>query len=398
MTLAAFFFASSLIYSSSLPSSSKVEIKKIESIGFENDSDMQFIPRSFCVVKDKKKEITKEKIFTFFFILDHVDGVVKVFKKSSNLRFLKQFGPNGAANTRFGNPAACFYNADHKIFGIIDISGKQTLYLFKRTKGTILDSVVKIPDVNGSDIDISGDGKHAVIAGYYEEKGGNIKSKKRTFEMYSINLKGRAQSKNPLLDSFQKYGLTDADVYYKEYFLNRTLPAIGIRSFIDVWGDYVYHIWEGKSRIIKININTGKQVAFNHITPQYIEPFASKELLKARRQREFNKTRKEKEKMSYVRDIYATQKYVFLIYRGPRSKTNCHRMQVYTSEIAFIDDISLPLSFSAKTWLDKNTLQLYSLSKTEATGKYCISVYRINVKNVKKDKNNRKKEALSVKQ
>jgi hypothetical protein len=384
--LAAIIFASSLLFSSS-PTSYKVEIKKIETIGFENDSDMQFVPRSFCVIKDERKD----KTITLLFILDHRAGVVKVFKKGKTLRFLKQFGPNRSANTKFRNPVTCFYNATHKKFGIIDGGSKRTLYLFNRKRGTAFNSADEIIDVNGYDVGLSGDGKHAVIAGYYKEKSSNTQLKNKTFELYSIDLKDETQKKNPLLQSFEKYDLKDAGKYHEEYFMNRTLPAIGIRSFIDVWGDHVYHVWEGKLRIIKINIVTAEQTIFDYKTQYYIEPDATKELLEARRQKDYLKTRKERDKMSFVRNIFATQTYVFVIYRGPKNGTNFQRMQIYTSEGVFIDDIPLPIDYYAKTWLDKSTLQLYSLSRIAATRKYCMSICRIDVKNKNLGKENKKK-------
>ncbi len=141
------------------------------------------------------------------------------------------------------------------------------------------------------------------------------------------------------------------------------MPAIGIRSFIDVAGDYVYFVWEGKLKIIKIDLKTGEQVAvFGHKTKHYIEPFASLKLLEGRLEKDFTKTGNERVNMSLVRDIFATPRHVLVVYEGPT--TGNFRLQVYTPEGRFLDDIAIPGNPGQNTWFEKETYTLYSLLST----------------------------------
>ena len=187
----------------------------------------------------------------------------------------------------------------------------------------------------------------------------------QTYELYSIDLD--TKQINYLLPSYKKYHLANEEEYQREYFKKPRLSAIGIQAFIDVSEDYVYFVWEGKLKIIKIDLRTGKQISvFGHKTNYYVEPPVPK---KTPRQL----TRAEKARMSFVKDVFATPQHVFVVYEGPNRGN--FRIQMYTSEGKFSGDIPFPGSTYQNMWFEKESYTLYSLLKDKKESR--VLVYKI---------------------
>jgi hypothetical protein len=300
-----------------------------------------------------------------YLIPDHKAGHVKVFEKNGKfLKLVKKFGPKGFGKDEFGKPAYCFYNSDESKFGVIDARIRE-VYIFDRLGRVNFTPVSTVRKVEGYDMKLAGDGKQLIIAGYMPGK------EKKTYELYRINLE-KTKQRDYLVSSPEKYGLSD-DEYQIEYFGKRTLPAIGIRSFIDVQGDDAYFVWEGKLNIIKINLVTKDKTAFGHKTAHYIEPSATPELLKGRIERDYTKTKNERTRMSFVRDIFATPRHVFVAYEGQ----NKFRLQVYTPEGTFLDEIAIPGNPGRKMWFDKSSYTLHSFSENSENKEPQILIYKV---------------------
>jgi hypothetical protein len=334
------------------------DIKLVKKVGFEANSKLQFIPISFCVTEDE-----------FILIPDHKAGDVKVFEMNGNeLQFVKAFGPKGYGDDEFNMPAYCFYDKYRSKLGVIDIGkGTKKVYIFDR-RGPIDFIPAGVIDADGFDMRLAGDGKRLIISGYATDKAG------KSYELFSITPEDPGQ-KQFLVSSPAKYGLSEQE-YKKEYFEKRTLPVIGITAYIDVFGDDVYFVWEGKLRIIKINLNTEKQTVFGHATNQYKAPVASQELLNARRDRDYKKTKKERFKLSFVRNIFATPKHVIVVYEGPNESN--FRLQMYTPEGKFLGDKKIPGKPSRPMYFDKGSYTLYSLVNKPNSEKNQIQIYRVN--------------------
>lgn len=341
------------------------EVKFIKGIEFEGGSESQINFRSFCVAEDG-----------LFLIPDYQAGTIKTFDQDemvSKLKFAKKFGIKGFGKDEFNRPAYCYYDNYSSKFIVADIGkGSKKVFVYDRIGETDFKRVYKIPGVDCYDMRLGGDGKQLIVS---ESVIGNDN---KHYELYSINLENPEQ-KDFLLQSYQKYHLANDKVFQIEYFEKRTMPAIGIRAFIDVYGDDVYYIWEGKLKIIKINLKTKEKFVFGHPTPSYIEPFASKELVKARRNREYNKTSAERRKMSFVRDIFATSQFIFVVYDGPGQGN--FRMQAYTPEGKFLADVKIPNNHPYREmWFDKQSHTLYSLSRTGINNnKPQILIYKLKV-------------------
>jgi hypothetical protein len=340
------------------------EVKFDKGIEFEERAESSINFRAFCVAEDG-----------LFLIPDTQSGTIKTFvddMKGMNLKFVKEFGCKGLGRDEFDSPAYCFYDSNYGKFGVSDIGkGTKKVFIYDRIEERDFKRVYKIPGVDCFDMRLWGDGKQLIVSGYVKDED------KNSYELYGINLENPEQ-KDFLLPSYQKYHLANDEEYRIEFFEKHTLPALGIKAFIDVDGDDVYFVWEAKLKIIKINLKTKEKNIFGYPTPHYIEPFASKELVTARLNMEFTKTRAERRRMSFIRDIFATSRYIFVVYDGP-SQGN-FRMQAYTSEGKFLYDVKIPNNHPYREmWLDKQSLTLYSLSSMGNNNKPQILIYKVKV-------------------
>lgn len=340
------------------------ELKFVKVIEFEGRSESQINFRSFCVAEDG-----------LFLIPDYQAGTIKTFDQDeiiSELKFAKKFGIKGFGSDEFNRPAYCFYDNYRSKFVVADIGkGSNKVFIYDRIGGTDFKRVYKSPGADCYDMRLWGnDGNKLIVSGYVKDK------ENKSYDLYSINLENPNQ-KEFLLSSYQKYHLTNDEDYRIGYFKKRTLPAIGIKAFIDVYVDDVYFVWEGKLKIIKINLKTKEKILFGQVTKDYIEPFASAELVKAYHDEDYTKVWQERMKMSFVRDIFATSRYVFVVYDGPGQGN--FRIQAYTPEGEFLDDKKIPNNHPYREmWFDKQNFTLYSLSRT-VSNKPQILIYKVKV-------------------
>jgi hypothetical protein len=339
------------------------EVKFVKGIEFEKGAESEIKFRSFCVAEDG-----------LFLIPDYQAGTIKTFDQDemvSGLKLAKKFGIKGFGSDEFNRPAYCFYDNYYSKFGVSDVGkGSKKVFIYDRIGGTDFKQVYKIPGVDCYDMRLVGDGKQLIVSGYVTNKD------KKSYDLYSINL-GKPNQKDFLLPSYQKYHLANVKEYQIEYFEKSTLPAIGIRAFIDVYGDDVYFVWEGKLQIVKINLKTKKKIVFGHPIPDYIEPVASAELVKAYRDGDYTSVWRERINMSFVRDIFATSRYIFVVYDGPGWGN--FRMQTYTPGGNFLAEMKIPTNHPYREmWLDKQSLTLYSLSRT-GRNKPQMLIYKLKV-------------------
>lgn len=333
-------------------------LRFVDKIKFGNKSELHIFPSSFEVTEDG-----------LFLIPDYQAGNIKIFEKRGEfLYLLKKLGRKGFGSDEFNKPMYCFYDKHEGKFAVSDV-GRQIQNVFMYDRIDILDfiRVNKISNTGGYDMKLWREGKQLIISGYVTDKN------KNSYELYGINL-GNPKQKDFLLPSYQKYHLANDEEYQIEYSEKLALPAIGIIAFIDVYGDDVYFVWEAKLKIIKINLKTKEKTVFGQLTPHYTEPVASEELVKAYRDRDYKKVWKKKMKMSFVRDIFATPRHVFIVYEGPDQ--NNFRMQMYTPGGSLLDDNAIPGKSYSKMWFDKNSYKLYSFSYIDKKD-FQILIYKV---------------------
>jgi hypothetical protein len=349
-------------------------IQLIERIAFDPVSELKMghekFPRAFCVTEDG-----------IFLLPNPASGLVNAFgKNGKSLKFLESFGHKGFGKAPvFKWPQYCFYHRNKDKLVIFDDAKPRQLLIFDKLGMVNFELSETIPfDRSGYDMDFTGDlDPVVVISGFIKDEDGN------PFDLYSRNL--QTGQINYLLPSHERYGLKTFEEYVEKYRENQTIPAIGIRGFIDIEGDSLFFVWEGALRIIKINLLSKERMIFNQLPkpeeiPDYIKPDGDM-LADSYKNEDFEKTWKDQETMSYVRNIFATPRHVFLIYETVRSNKNDssrYRVQTYSPEGNFLSDDPIPENpDGGQMWFDKENYELYLFSKN-ANDEFSISQYRIN--------------------
>jgi hypothetical protein len=317
----------------------KIDFDKIKITG---DEFLQ-VSISFCITEDN-----------LFLVIDFKGGDVKIY--NSNGALLKVLGRKGYGPNEFAQPLFCHYS--HRKF-IISDNGQRKIFVydrkdelkFIRSKEIFANSV-------GSDLYL--DAKKIYIAG------GKTTKEDITYQFFAVNLEKNDQY-TYYLPGYLKYGLNSEKDFKKELLRKPDISAIGGSAYFDIHGDFAYYIWEGDLKIFKINLKTKAISTFGEKTANYITPYASKRLINAFGRgsiQSANIRGSEREKMSYVRQIFTTKKHVLVIYEARDSKHNDlgYMMQFYTLDGNFVKEISMPRKPGFGMFLDKHKNVLYSIT------------------------------------
>jgi len=346
-----------------------VSVKKIDTVRFEDKSDLQIIPRSFCVTEDE-----------FYLIPDHISGHIKVFEKagnSSKLKLAEKFGSQGYSNTEFNKPNYCYYDVENGKFFVIDVGygtvDSRKIIIFDRVGKIDFKPVGIVKDTGGYDIRIGSDGCDIIISGYTTHN--DI-----PFDLYTVNIDNQKQ-KTFLLKSYEKYELADEAEFRRKYFEEKELPSLGIEAFIDMWGDDIYFVWPPKLRIVKINLNTKRiSILGDKIKPDnFKKPYdVASAMHEAYKERKFNKYIQIKNERSFIKDIFVTKDHVFLVYEGPGKGK--FRLLTYSPEGAFLGNSVIPGNFSStfqNMWFEKSNNRLYFCVTTSGKEVPQILIYQV---------------------
>jgi len=353
-----FFFFASLVFG--------VEIKFIEKIKLSQEKTIIQGSISFGVAEDE-----------LFLITDYKAADIKIYNKQGNLE--KVWGRKGPGPKEFLRPAVCSYRDG--TFAVLDF-GKYRLFLFERDGRTDLKIKKEIVLIDLG-LDFSLMKNELLVAGYKVDPNG------KPYSLYILNLKTNKYTF--LMPSEIKYGLNSFTEYKAQYRSKPELGSIGARGFCDWQSEYAYYIWEGNLRIIKINMKSGKIKFFGKKTQDYIQPTATKALIKANRERNTKSIFKEKYKMSYIKAIFVNEKYVGLLYNKPAENRGDdwdiydaefqYMFQLYTLDGKFIKEISISGKYY-EMYMTRNGNSLYFLSskfdeKKEEKEFYEILKYKI---------------------
>ena len=335
-------------------------IRLSETIKVDATANFQVTPRSFCV--------TEDEIFLF---PDYEGSTIKIFsKKENSLKLINELGPKFEEKIAFSRPMYCFYSLKEGKLGVIDYGSREIFIFGRRVKDYF--ELIKIVDCPrlGYDMEFAGDGDQLIVSGYTVDKANN------PFDLYGINIiSGQI---NYLLPSYEKYNLKTTKDWILEYRQKQTLPAIGIKAFIDIQGDYLFFIWEGSLKVIKFNLDLNRiQSTFGHETLHYNRPLGAKlsDSFKKGDSKTWKKLKREGP-YSYIRNTFATSKHVFLIYE---TSGNIFRLQTYTPEGDYISDILIPHNPGRQMWMDKEDYELYAFAGQEGSNtilKYKIIINR----------------------
>jgi len=338
------------------------DIKFIERIEIPGEPQPLINPWDFCVTEDG-----------LFLIPDYGAGNIKIYERNADvLKLSKIIGQKGVGSDDFSRPTYCLYDKEGNKFGALDI-GLRKIFIYARIDRLEFKRVQEVPCWHGgTDILLSQD--KLFVSGYATDTNEN------PYDFYFIDL--RDDQTTFLLPSYFKYGLKSLSEYEIQYRMNSGIKAIGIKSFFDIQEDYAYFVWEGNLKITKVNI-VSREIAsmpFGTNPLYYIKPFASTRLLEGYR-KNFKLMQSEKAKMSYVRNIFANKKFLFVISEGPASANASNfKIQFYTLDGVFLKETPMPGMTHYRMWFDKDKSVLYSLS-SELSGKalkYFILTYKIS--------------------
>ena len=322
-------------------------------------ADFKVIPRDFC--------ITSDGIFIF---PDYGAGNVKLLYRDGNsLKFLKNLGKKYGKDG-FARPMYCLYKDDDiSILGIIDY-GAKSLFVFER-KGKEEFEKFKTVECRklGYDMEFAGDGEQLIVSGYTTDGA-------TPYDLYAINIHNKKNEINYLLPSHRKYYMDSHEDYQREYFVKQSLPAIGVDAFCDIQGDNVFFAWQGALKFMRIHLPTKDMAVFGKEQSRDIE--AEKRLGELYKAGEFAEARQLIKERTYVKDIFATTNYVYLIYQP--ANTYSLRLMAYTPEGQFVADVEIPGNPGMPMCLDKTTGELYSVKKEGDNTKFAVLKYKINVK------------------
>ena len=362
---------------------SGITIEKPERIYFSSEMPKErfpIIPRALAVTEDG-----------WYIIPDQVNpppysqenppekaGNIKIYKKIKNsLEFFAAIEAKGIGNSNLGIPTYCFYNKKEGKLTVFDSFFKKILVFYKnKNKGFKLLKIVPCPK-NGTDIIIAGteqDGYNLIIAGYSENM------KKEPFDLYQIDVK--SLNINYLLPSYEKYGLEKAN-YISEYFFKPNIRAIGISAYFDTWSDRIFYTWEG-GHVILLNQEGTILKSFDMPqTKNYIKPIATPSLILNQKNNPLLARKERFENMSFIKGVFASEKYFYIIYEGPAPQNVISAAWVQTydhsgnfkGEVKLVD---LPKGGNKMFWFDKDTKIFYSLSADNRTaGHFVILEYHI---------------------
>ena len=303
--------------------------------------DVNFLqkPRDFCVTEDN-----------LFLIPDYKAGDIKVYE--SNGKIVNILGKKGVGPNEFVKPTFCFF--DEGKFGVMDW-GIRKIFIYDRIGNT--KNFKRVKEIRcfslGTEIHLRSN--KLLVSGYTPDKNS------KPFDLYYIDL--ASNQTNLLLPSYEKYGLKSFDEYETKYRRQPDIGAIGIGGWFDVHEDDVYFVWEGDLKIIKQNIRTRELSYFGKKTVNYVKPYATKKLINSLRTRDFKTIQQEKSKMSYVRSIFTSKKYVLLIYESTvkKKKNPVFIIQFYMFNGDFLEEIPIPGEPDRKMFFHKNKNILYSL-------------------------------------
>jgi hypothetical protein len=295
------------------------------------DMDIKLVER-FSISQEKAYldayhfAVTEDELYIF----PHTkEGHLKIYKNTGVL--YKTIGRMGPGPEEFGLIGPCDYNEPY--FVVMD-NRKFKISILKRMK---YDDFKKVGEIfcRGASPDIKLHNNYIIIAYFIRSKKG---------KRYSLYMKDfNDQKVQYLLPTYAKYGFSSDKEYERKY--QKIRMATGGEDFFDVYDDFVYYAWEGQAKIIKIDLNTKKRKVFGKDTENYVKPRVTPKIRKAyERILEGKVITTERMKMSWIRGVFADERYSVILYTNLDKESDLWRttLQFYDSEGKYIKEVNLP--------------------------------------------------------
>ena len=329
-----------------------IEIKPLREIKLSEDEET-FLkwPRSFIVTEDD-----------MFFIFDSKASNIKIYNAAGKL--LKIFGRHGMGPNEFIKPSLSSYKEPYLAIGDY---GRKTIFIYKRKSRDSLEFIRKFFCLGmANDIHLVDDNK-LLICGYKEA------TNRKKYKLYEYDF----------INNHYQYILANEIAYgYKSYqkfrhdYLDR-ISYIGAVHYFDYTNDYIYLVWKGDLKIIKIDRRTKKYDDFGHKTENFVKPQVTPEIRKAYDERKNRLIYQLRKEMSFVKDIFVLKSNnIGVIYVGPfkKDKQGWVVLQVYSGEGIFVKElkvikVSASIHNEVFSYFMKNKNLLYIMD-TETSEKF----------------------------
>ena len=286
-------------------------------------------------------------------IPDSKEGNIKLYNIHGDL--IKVWGRRGHGPNEFLSPFYCDYQKPYYIH-LDAMNSKISIYKrIEKTKFVRINEILCLGCM--SDIRLL---KENVLIG-----GSKVDRSGKRYSLYYKDFKNKEI--HYLLPLYLKYGFKSSNEFDRKY---REISPIGTESFFYICKDYIYYVWEGRLRIIQMNLNTKKVKFFGQETKNYTRPKVTKGILQARKERKSIKERKEKQKMSWVRGVFADNEFIGLLYNNYDKASSLWKalLQLYSLEGKLLSEVKLPnaVDFSMEGpsyFYHKENHHLYILSR-----------------------------------
>ena len=263
-----------------------IDVKLEERIAISQDEAILMSVQCFAVTEDE-----------ILILPDAKEGDIKLYNNKGTL--LKRWGRRGPGPEEFGSPWDCDYKEPYYLH--LDPE-KSMISIFKRTETLKFDRLHEIRCIGCmSDVKIFNDG--VMIDGYAIDSNG------KEYSLYFKDFEGKKTKY--ILPRYLKYGFESENI--SKIRLNDISP-LGVFSYFSVYDHYIFYAWEGRLKILKIDLETNKVDSFGQETKYYARPKVTKGILEARMKRKGEIESKEKENMSWIRGVFANDDFIVLYY------------------------------------------------------------------------------------
>lgn len=326
-----------------------IDVTKTKSFPLIQD-DNKFIkcPGSFFVTEDD-----------LIFIIDKKGSDIKIYDFKGDL--VNVFGKKGMGPNEFVTPCYGTYKTPWVV--IMDF-GRGSCFLYKRSPTKILELYEKFIEsgyINNYQIM---NNEEILMAGDKQDKQGKL---------FSLSVYNHVNKRYNYLLPFEKsYEENSMKEFWEKD--NKKYALIGSEIFCDWLGDYIFHVWTGELKIMKLNKETKKISYFGKKTENYIQPYVTPEIEEAYWQKKSNLYFISGNGMSFVRYLFTMNSgHVGVVYMGaPKKNKNLNVMlQIYTSSGEFIKEFELlnaqTSNYNELYYFFKKDKDLFYILDTETT-------------------------------
>ncbi len=286
------------------------------------------------------------------------------------------WGRSGRGPGEFISPWQCDYRAP---FLLIYDFGRFEMMLFQR-KGPIDFNYESARKGIVSVFDSCLWRDKVAIAGYKTKLEG---TKARGYDVYLLDMS--TGEIDYLMPSYRKYGFDSESEYSVQY---KNISKLGLISHLHVHQDVLYHAWQARMNIVRIDLKSRKLKTFGTKTSLYREPFMTGALKKSYGERGSEKIiDKEMQRFSFVSGLFASNDFIGVLFENYHEEGSAWKpvLQIYDlqgnlvkerslEEVQFYDRRAIPFAFTED---DQSLYFISGIMEDDGSVRHEIVHYRV---------------------